>query len=262
MSKSDQTRRMVLGGLGTTLAVPFLGAPAQAQTRRERAQLAAWPGEITNGAQATLVEVRTARPLVALTFDDGPHPTLTPQLLDILAARGVRATFYVIGTRVVRHPQLLQRMVAEGHEIGNHTWSHPNLAGQSDAGLLNQMDRTTDAIAAAIGRPPVTMRPPYGSLRNRQRLLLHQARSLPTVLWSVDPEDWRRPGSSVVSQRIVSRSQPGGVILAHDIHGPTIRAMPAAVDGLLARGFEFTTVSELLGWPRWDTRRFDGVATG
>jgi peptidoglycan/xylan/chitin deacetylase (PgdA/CDA1 family) len=104
--------------------------------------------------------------------------------------------------------------------------------------VLSQIDRTNEAIYNATGRLPVTMRPPYGNLYPRQRLMLHQTRGMPTVLWSVDPEDWRRPGS-VVANRIVSQSHPGAVVLAHDIHGPTIRAMPAAVSGLHARGFRF-----------------------
>jgi peptidoglycan/xylan/chitin deacetylase (PgdA/CDA1 family) len=126
--------------------------------------------------------------------------------------------------------------------------------------VLSQIDRASRRCCNATGRVPVTMRPPYGNFYPRQRLMLHQARGMPTVLWSVDPEDWRRPGSSVVANRIVSRSHPGAVVLAHDIHGPTVRAMPAAVSGLHARGFRFVTVSELIGWPRWDRRRRVSVA--
>ena len=246
-------RRGLILAASAALAAPSLTGRANAQARSQRA--ITLPGDITSGSQTTITRVTTARPVVAMTFDDGPHPTLTPRLLDTLRARNIRATFYVIGNRVVRHPELMRRIVAEGHEIGNHTWSHPSLFGYSDAGVLSQLDRTAQAIYDTVGRPPVTMRPPYGNLYNRQRLMIHQQRNLPTVLWSVDPEDWRRPGSSVVAQRIVSRSHPGAVILAHDIHSPTVRAMPQAMDGLLARGFQFVTVSELLGWPRWDTRR-------
>jgi peptidoglycan/xylan/chitin deacetylase (PgdA/CDA1 family) len=187
-------------------------------------------------------------------------PTLTPQLLDFLAVNQIRATFYLIGSRVARHPQLAARIAAEGHEIGNHTWSHPSLFGHSDGGVLSQIDRTNEAIYNATGRLPVTMRPPYGNLYPRQRLMLHQARGMPTVLWSVDTEDWRRPGSSVVANRIVSQSHPGAVVLAHDIHGPTCARCPRRSRGCDARGFRFVTVSELIGWPRWDRRRVRTVA--
>jgi peptidoglycan/xylan/chitin deacetylase (PgdA/CDA1 family) len=189
-----------------------------------------------------------------MTFDDGPHPTLTPQLLDILAARGIHATFFVIGRRVMREPALMRRMVAEGHEIGNHTWSHPSLLNHSDASVLSQIDLTSRAIEDTVGRPPVIMRPPYGNLHPRQRQMVWEARNMPTVLWSVDPEDWRRPGASAVAGRIVSSSHPGAIVLAHDIIASTVRAMPMALDGLSSRGFQFVTVSQLLGWPRWDRR--------
>lgn len=242
-------RRQILLAVGAVA----LASPALAQQRTQPA--ITLPGDIATGEQATITRVRTARPVVAMTFDDGPHPSLTPQLLDILAQRQIRATFYVIGSRVVRQPELTRRIAAAGHEIGNHTWSHPSLSALSDDAVLSELDRTTWAVHEAVGRPPVTMRPPYGNLHGRQRLMVHGTRNLPTVLWSVDPEDWRRPGPSVVTERIVSRSHPGAVILAHDIQGGTVRAMPATLDRLIARGYQFVTVSELIGWPRWDSRR-------
>ncbi len=245
-------RRALLVGAAFGLTAPFVTRPASAQTLP---QSFAGRGEIRHGVDATVTRIPTAQPYVAMTFDDGPHPRLTPQLLDMLRARGIRATFYVIGRNAARYPQILQRMVEEGHEIGNHTWSHPSLHGHSDGSVLNQIDCTNRAVYEAVGRPPVTMRPPYGNLYDRQRLMLHQARAMPTVLWSVDTLDWQRPGSSVVSQRVVNGSHPGGVILAHDIHTATVRAMPAALDGVTGRGFRFVTVSELIGWPRWDRRR-------
>lgn len=253
------TRRGLLLAGGAFLAAPMLAQPAAAQQHRSAPAALSYTTPDAMGP-TTVTRVQTARPVVAMTFDDGPHHSLTPQLLDMLAIRGIRATFYVIGRRVAQHPQLTRRIAAEGHEIGNHTWSHPSLFGLSDAGVLNQLDRTTQAINDAVGRPPVTMRPPYGNLYPRQRAMIHSARNLPTVLWSVDPEDWRRPGSSVVASRIVSRSHPGAVILAHDIIGSTVRAMPAALDGLIARGYQFVTLSELIGWPRWDERRLRLVA--
>lgn len=249
-------RRKLLLCATSALALPFLARPLAAQTAgRMVPRSFAGRGPILSGAAATVTRIPTAQPLVAMTFDDGPHPSLTPLLLDMLAARGIRATFYVVGRNAARYPQLLARMVAEGHEIGNHTWSHPNLHGYSDTSVLAQVDQTSSAIYAAVGRPPVTMRPPYGNLYNRQRLMLHGARAMPTILWSVDPLDWQRPGSGVVASRIVRGSHSGAVILAHDIHRPTVRAMPATLDGVTGRGFRFVTVSELIGWPRWDRRR-------
>jgi peptidoglycan/xylan/chitin deacetylase (PgdA/CDA1 family) len=246
----EMSRRDVILGAASVLAAPGIVGRADAAPFVE----AGFPqrGEITTGIQATVTRIATRRPYLALTFDDGPHPTLTPQLLDLLKVNGIRATFYLIGSRVARHPRLAARIAAEGHEIGNHTWSHPSLYDHSDGAVLRQIDRASEAVRAATGLTPVTMRPPYGNFYPPQRLMLHKARGMPTVLWSVDPEDWRRPGSAVVADRIVTQSHPGDVVLAHDTHGATVRAMPATLTGLHGRGFRFVTVSELIGWPRWD----------
>lgn len=204
----------------------------------------------------TVTEVSTASPVVAMTFDDGPHPTLTPMLLDMLKARGLRATFYLIGNRVVTWPDIVKRMADEGHEIGNHSWSHPNLAQRSNASVLREIDRTSEAIFKVTGRPPVTFRPPYGAFTQRQRIMLHAQRKLPTILWSVDPQDWRRPGASVITRRILSHSRPGSIILTHDIQSGTVRAMPQTLDGLTARGMKLGTLSQMVGWPLWQSRNF------
>jgi peptidoglycan-N-acetylglucosamine deacetylase len=183
---------------------------------------------------------------VAITFDDGPHPQNTPRLLDMLRARNVKATFYVIGRSVDLYPQVVRRTVAEGHEIGNHTHTHRLLSKLSDAEVRTEMSRCRDAIARASGVQPRTMRPPYGGLLQRQRELVHAEFGYPTILWSVDPLDWKRPGPSVVTSRILAGASSGGIILGHDLHAQTVDAMPATLDGLLRRGFKFVTVSQLL----------------
>ncbi|MCB1360958.1 MAG: polysaccharide deacetylase family protein [Rhodobacter sp.] len=202
----------------------------------------------------SLTHVQTNAPRVALTFDDGPHPTLTPMLLDILAHYRAKATFYVIGQNARRYPEILHRIVAEGHEIGNHSWSHPVLSRLGNASVLREIDRTQEIVWNTVGALPVTMRPPYGAFSHRQMQMLHDERALTTVVWSVDPEDWRRPGVNVVAQRMVRGARPGAVILAHDIHSPTIRAVPAALEGIQARGLSTVTMSDLLGWGRWGPR--------
>jgi len=239
-------RRALLSGLTALCLAPQAG---RAQTLAPT--LAAMPRLTRDHGVITLNQVRTERPEVALTFDDGPHPVHTPALLDILAARRARATFYVIGSLVQRYPDLTRRIVAEGHELGNHTWTHPTLSQLGDAGVLREIDRTQEAIWRTVGHVPVTMRPPYGAFSTRQSRMLQGQRNLPTVIWSVDPQDWRRPGSHVVAQRMVQGARPGAIILAHDIHGPTVRAIPEALDGLQARGLACVTLSELVGWGRW-----------
>ncbi len=198
------------------------------------------------GAGVTFTRVLVSGNYIAITFDDGPHPQNTPRLLDILRARNVKATFYVIGRSVDLHPQIVRRTVAEGHEIGNHTHTHRLLSKLSDSEVSNELSRCRDSVARAAGVGIRTMRPPYGGLLQRQRELVHAEFGYPTILWSVDPLDWKRPGPSVVTSRILSGTNAGGIVLAHDLHAPTVDAMPATIDGLLRRGFQFVTVSQLL----------------
>ncbi|NQX01375.1 polysaccharide deacetylase family protein [bacterium] len=183
---------------------------------------------------------------IALTFDDGPHPQNTPRLLDMLRARNIKATFYVIGRSVDLYPQIVRRTVAEGHEIGNHSQTHRLLSKLGDSELRQEMSRCRDSVARAAGVQPRTMRPPYGGLLQRQRELVHAEYGYPVILWSVDPLDWKRPGARVVSSRILAGTTAGGIVLAHDLHSQTVDAMPATLDGLLRRGFQFVTVSQLL----------------
>lgn len=194
----------------------------------------------------TYSSVHVDGPYVAMTFDDGPHATLTPKLLDLLAEKKIKVTFFVLGENAERHPEILKRAVAEGHEIGNHSWSHPNLAKLSNDALRSQLQRTEDVIVRAIGQRPKLMRPPYGELTPKQRQWVNSEFGYKVILWDVDPLDWKQPGPSVVAQRIIGETKPGSIMLSHDIHAQTIAAMPATFDALLAKGFKFVTVSELL----------------
>jgi peptidoglycan-N-acetylglucosamine deacetylase len=196
--------------------------------------------------EITFSKVSVDGPYIAMTFDDGPHATNTPKLLDMAAKRHIKLTFFVIGQCVEQNPALLRREVAEGHEIGNHTWSHPNLAKLSDDGVRTQLQQTEDIIVKTIGIKPKLMRPPYGELTKRQRQWVNRDFGYKIILWDVDPVDWKRPGSNVVAQRIIAGARPGSIILSHDIHPPTIAAMPQVFDTLLAKGFKFVTVSELI----------------
>lgn len=243
-------RRRTVLAMGAALAAPLPGLRAFAQDHPVPSA-GPLPDDLVQSGPATVTRLRSARPLLALTFDDGPHPILTDRLLAVLASRGVSATFYLIGSQVARFPDVARRIAAAGHEIGNHSWSHPDLSLLDDAALLSEIDRTNGVIGDAVGRAPVTLRPPYGLLEARQRRLVHAERGMPTVLWSVDPRDWRRPGPEEITRRILTGSHPGGVVLAHDILSGTVDAMPATLDVLLARGYRFVTLCELLGWPRW-----------
>src|SRR5436190_16139157 len=194
----------------------------------------------------TFSSVHVDGPYIAITFDDGPSATLTPKLLDILAAHHIKATFFVIGENVAEHPEIVARAAREGHEIGNHSWSHPNFGKMSDQGVRSQLQRTDDAIKNATSQRPTLMRPPYGSITAREKRWIYEEFGYRIILWDVDPYDWKRPGPAVVRSRILKETQPGSIVLSHDIHPGTIEAMPSTFDALEAKGFKFVTVSELI----------------
>jgi peptidoglycan/xylan/chitin deacetylase (PgdA/CDA1 family) len=204
------------------------------------------PSNFSPNAGISFSSVQNSGNYIAMTFDDGPHPKNTPRLLDMLRQRNIPATFYVIGKSVNSYPEITRRIVAEGHEIGNHTYTHPNLTKLSNTQVRSELGRTREAIINAAGVKPRTMRPPYGALLTRQREMIHGEFGYPTILWDVDPLDWKRPGTAVVKSRILSGTSSGSIVLAHDLHSTTVDAMPSTLDALLAKGYRFVTVSQLL----------------
>ena len=185
-------------------------------------------------------------PYIAITFDDGPHGTLTPRLLDILAKRNIKATFFVLGQCVQEYPEILKRMADEGHEIANHSWSHPAFAKLSNEAVRSQINQCQQAITGVTGKPASLLRPPYGSITQTQRQWITRDLGLKIILWSVDPLDWKFRNAVRVEQSILSQTKNGAIILAHDIHPTTIDAMPGTLDALLGRGYKFVSVSDLL----------------
>jgi peptidoglycan/xylan/chitin deacetylase (PgdA/CDA1 family) len=195
---------------------------------------------------ATYAQVRVDQPYIAMTFDDGPSAENTPRLLEILKQRNIKATFFLIGQNVAANPDIVRRILAEGHEVGNHSWTHPQLSKLSDDRVTAEITKTQDAIKDASGYSPTLLRPPYGAITPRQREWIATQFGLNIILWSVDPFDWKRPGASVITQRILSQVRPGAIILSHDIHKQTVDAMPATLDALIAKGYKFVTVSQLI----------------
>ncbi len=185
---------------------------------------------------------------VALTFDDGPSPGVTDRVLTELSKRGLHATFFLIGAKVDASPQLARRIVEEGHDVANHTYTHPRLAGLSDSSVEQQLIRTQEAIARATGITPVWFRPPYGAFRREQGSIASKL-GLGVAYWSVDPKDWSQPGSSAIAQRVLSASQPGSIILLHDLHSQTADAVPAIFDGLIERTFTVAPFHSFVGNP-------------
>ena len=228
--------------LGLTILLTFLGALI-GQT--QEAQPSPTPGE-THSKPATYAQAHVDQPYIAMTFDDGPSAENTPRLLEMLKQRNIKATFFLIGQNVASNPDLVRRILAEGHEIGNHSWTHPQLSKLSDQKVTAEITKTQDAIKEASGFTPTLLRPPYGAITPRQREWIEDQFGLSIILWSIDPFDWKRPGASVITQRILSQARPGAIILSHDIHKQTVDAMPATLDGLMRKGFKFVTVSQLI----------------
>lgn len=187
---------------------------------------------------------------IAMTFDDGPHATLTPKLLDMLKERNLKATFYVVGQNAAEYPDILKRMVAEGHEVANHSWNHAALNKLGAEGLRKQIEQTDAAIVQATGRKPTNMRPPYGATNAALNKKLDETYGLKVILWSVDPLDWKYRNSTRVANSLIQGAHPGAIMLAHDIHATTVAAMPQVFDALVAKGYKFVTVSELIAMDR------------
>lgn len=178
---------------------------------------------------------------VALTFDDGPGP-YTAGLLDTLKRRGVRATFFMLGENVAAHRDVVRRMALEGHELANHSWSHPSLTGLPSAEVRSQIERTQKAVMEASGGvEPILMRPPYGATNKRVGRVI----GMPLILWSVDTLDWRYRDVARDVRVGIKEAKSGGIILFHDIHKASVESIPKVVDGLKKRGFTLVTVSEL-----------------
>ncbi len=208
------------------------------------------PAATPAGPQITFSQCRVDGPYIAITFDDGPHITNTPRLLDMLKQRKVKATFFVVGQCAAEYPDIMKRIVAEGHEIASHSWSHPQLSSMSESGVRDQLQKTHDIIIQTTGATPKIMRPPYGAFTARQRAWAHGTWGYKCIMWDVDPLDWKIRSASHVSSSILSKTVAGSIILAHDIHKSTIDAMPETLDGLLAKGFKFVSVSELIAMDR------------
>jgi peptidoglycan/xylan/chitin deacetylase (PgdA/CDA1 family) len=232
------TRRTVAGAaLIAVLAVLLPAAAAVAAPRgdvrgvdlvEETPQPPAGPGEM----------------VVALTFDDGPHPRYTPPILDVLARYGVQGTFFELGREAERHPDLVQRVVAEGHALGNHTWDHPDLRRLDDQQFAHQIDHTSDVLQSISGLRPVCVRPPAGKSDAGVTSRL-AARGLTSVVWTADSRDFEKPGVDAIVHHALDGLRPGSIILLHDGGGnrdQTIAALPTIIERIQAAGYRIAPI--------------------
>jgi peptidoglycan/xylan/chitin deacetylase (PgdA/CDA1 family) len=202
--------------------------------------------ELTRSGQ-WLVRGSAAQPDIALTFDDGPDPVRTPQVLDILRRYGVPATFFCVGMSACAFPELVARAVEEGHNVGNHTWSHPYLPDLSRDEVLRQVEATGAAIARVTGTVPTLLRPPYGG-RTPDVLRWIAEQELTTVMWDVDTGDWAGPPAEAIVAEATTATTAGSIVLMHDGGGDrsgTVAALPAVLEDLLGRGFRLVPVDRL-----------------
>lgn len=190
---------------------------------------------------AVTVPVTNGKKLVALTFDDGPSTVTTGRLLDILKAKGVKATFFVVGSMASRAPDLLKREVAEGHEVGSHSSYHQDLSKLGAADLQADVANMDRIFTEVLGRKAEIVRPPYGAVSDIMRGYLGK----PMIYWSVDPMDWKYRDAATVRANVVGATYDGAIVLMHDIHASTVDAVAGIIDDLRAQGYEFLTVSEL-----------------
>ena len=187
----------------------------------------------------------TGNKVIALTFDDGPGP-YTAHLLDVLDQYGAKATFFLIGSKVSSQANVVRSIHARGHQLGNHSWSHPELPKLPVDQIAGEIDRTNDAIKQATGVTPAILRPPYGAVNG---VVLEQLRlrGMSSILWSVDTRDWADRNSDIVCSRAVAGARPGAVILMHDIHQTSVSAVPCILSALKQQGYSFVTVQGLIG---------------
>ncbi|MCM3706866.1 polysaccharide deacetylase family protein [Cytobacillus firmus] len=182
---------------------------------------------------------------IALTFDDGPHPKVTPLILDILKKHNAKATFYMLGSQAQFYPALASQVAQEGHEIGNHSDSHADLSSLGEKEIRKEMEEASAKIKEASGQLPATLRPPYGAMNEDVKKIAGMAHT-PLILWSVDSLDWKTLNASSILKIVKANAVPGSIVLMHDIHKTTAEALPDLLTHLEKEGYEFITVSELL----------------
>jgi peptidoglycan/xylan/chitin deacetylase (PgdA/CDA1 family) len=184
----------------------------------------------------------TSQPCIALSFDDGPNAVTTAEIMTILEQKHVAASFFLVGKNIAGNETLVQRMAADGFEVGNHSWDHPNMTCLTPEQVRDELVSTQAAIVNAGAPLPTLFRPPYGAVSDQ---ILADS-GLQAALWNIDPEDWHATNPAALAPSIVATAKPGGIIDLHDIHQVTADALPAVIDQLAAKGYKFVTVSQLL----------------
>lgn len=200
------------------------------------------------GQAPVIFSVKTQKLEVALTFDDGPSPAYTPAILDLLKKYGETGTFFLVGTEVERHPQLVRDILKEGSEVGAHGFSHVSLAKATKSVILQEVTKVDDAIREVTGTTPRFFRPPYGAIGPVFKQVIAQKGQL-VAMWTIDTRDWAKPGVTKIVQSVLSELRPGDIILLHDSGGSreeTLAALKLLLPQLRAKGYTSVTLSQLM----------------
>lgn len=193
--------------------------------------------------------------VIALSFDDGPHPTYTVQILDILKEYDIKATFFVLGIHAEKYPEIIKRQVAEGHEIGNHSYSHIDMRKATKKQIKEEFEKTQEIIYSISNIKPKLFRPPYGNYNN-DVIEVVSSDEIQIVLWTFyqDSKDWSNPGVDTIVNTTLSKVQNGDIILLHDYvykkESHTVEALKIIIPSLIEKGYKFVTISELLNISR------------
>ncbi|MFP3986587.1 polysaccharide deacetylase family protein [Streptomyces sp. E11-3] len=192
--------------------------------------------------KAPILKMADSERRMVLTFDDGPDPRYTPGILKTLRRYDVRAMFFVCGEMAEANPDLMRRMADDGHTVGNHTWSHPQLTLLSRSAIRRQIERTSDVVDDLVGEPPRWFRAPYGAW-NRATFQLGSEFGMEPLAWTVDTLDWREPGTGTIVRRVLDGAGPGVVVLSHDAGGDrsqSVQALRTYLPRLLDAGYHFS----------------------
>lgn len=198
--------------------------------------------QCTNSKPKETLGSEVVKPKVALTFDDGPHPYYTAQLLDALKERNVKATFFVIGKQIDGNEKIIERMYKEGHLIGNHTYNHVKLKGLSDQQACEELLKTCKVLHRITGEYTEYIRPPFGEWNHKLDCKINMI----PVMWDVDPKDWKSTNVSKVVKQVVTEVKENDIILLHDYYKTSVQAAIEIIDQLQENGYQFVTVDQLI----------------
>lgn len=239
---------------GASEILPGLEAP-HAAPQEQGAQSLPAPrasgGAITvpDSVPVTITKWPTGKKMIAITYDDGPHPTITPTLIKLLKQKRAKATFFLLGQQVKAYPKVAAQLNDPDFEIANHSYTHPQLTKLSAAGVKSELSKTEGLIEEIFGTRSTLMRPPYGAANDGVKKICANE-GYRVILWDVDTNDWRKRPASVMTKFVTDNAGDGSIILFHDRYQASVDSSEQIIDHFQARGYQFVTVSELLSQPR------------